>query len=87
LGARWIDFFETNNKKIVNGFSKFSTILRAAFVNDLSNSFALVSNNLPPLGKATVELCTPSDDFYAYAQKLIPYSPSKRNSLYNDDLA
>ena len=63
LGSKWVDFFETRNEIIFNGFSQdFQRLpFKVMFINNLKNSFALVSNNVI-FSKATVELYTASDD-------------------------
>jgi hypothetical protein len=64
MGAKWIDFFETNNKNMLNGYLQDfrHSLFKTAFINDSANSLALVSCN-PPLGKAIVEIYTISDKF------------------------
>ena len=62
MGVRWIDFFEITPQNILNGFAQDfqRPCLKAAFINDFVDSFALVSY-IPPFSKVTIEVCAVSD--------------------------
>jgi N-acetylglutamate synthase-like GNAT family acetyltransferase len=64
LGPKWVEFFETNNENIFNGFSQNfrRSPFRMVFIDNSENCFALVKSS-PLLGKATVEICSASDNF------------------------
>jgi ribosomal protein S18 acetylase RimI-like enzyme len=64
MGEKWVSFFENNSDNIVKGFSqnfrRFS--FKSSFINELENSFAIVSSNPPLLRIASVELYSASDE-------------------------